>query len=212
MGFVIASERGNPQNNLANLEADFIAQGGKWEEFKISDLFKVDSSKKIFHANQIRTIYDTEQSDTYPYVVRSTLNNGIRGYISENAEFLNPANTLSFAQDTFSVFYQDKPYFTGNKVKILIPKFENFNKIKALFIVSIYQKALAHLTWGIGSTTESIQEIKIPLPTIDSKIAFDFMESYIKELEAQRIQELEAYLEVTGLNDYELNAQERERH
>ena len=108
------------------------------------------------------------------------------------------------------MFYQDKPYFTGNKVKILIPKFENFNKIKALFIVSIYQKALAHLTWGIGSTTESIQEIKIPLPTIDSKIAFDFMESYIKELEAQRIQELEAYLEVTGLNDYELNAQERE--
>lgn len=120
---------------------------------------------------------------------------------------------MSFAQDTFSVFYQEKPYFTGNKVKILTPKFEGFNKKLALFIVSIYQKALAHLTWGVGSTTESIQGIKIKLPiNKDGTIAFEFMENYIKELEAERIKELEAYLQVTGLKDYKLNTQERERH
>lgn len=118
---------------------------------------------------------------------------------------------MSFAQDTFSVFYQEKPYFTGNKVKILTPKFEGFNKKLALFIVSIYQKALAHLTWGVGSTTESIQGIKIKLPiNKDGTIAFEFMENYIRELEAERIRELEVYLEVTGLKDYKLNAQERE--
>lgn len=118
---------------------------------------------------------------------------------------------MSFAQDTFSVFYQEKPYFTGNKVKILTPKFEGFNKKLALFIVSIYQKALAHLTWGVGSTTESIQGIKIKLPiNKDGTIAFEFMENYIKELEAERIKELEAYLQVTGLKNYTLNAKEKE--
>ncbi|EFT0414233.1 N-6 DNA methylase [Campylobacter upsaliensis] len=40
------------------------------------------------------------------------------------------------------------------------------------------------------------------------QIAFSYMESYIKELEAERIQELEAYLKVTGLNDYTLTHKE----
>ena len=42
------------------------------------------------------------------------------------------------------------------------------------------------------------------------KIAFDYMESYIKALEAERLQELEAYLKVTGLNDYTLSQKEQE--
>lgn len=42
------------------------------------------------------------------------------------------------------------------------------------------------------------------------QIAFDYMESYIKALEAERLQELEAYLKVTGLNDYTLSQKEQE--
>lgn len=44
----------------------------------------------------------------------------------------------------------------------------------------------------------------------DYEIAFNYMESYIKELEAERLQELEAYLKVTGLNDYTLSQKEKE--
>ena len=48
-------------------------------------------------------------------------------------------------------------------------------------------------------------------PTMQGyKIAFNYMESYIKELEAERLQELEAYLKVTGLNDYTLSQKEKE--
>ncbi len=42
------------------------------------------------------------------------------------------------------------------------------------------------------------------------RIAFNYMESYIKELEAERLEELEAYLKVTGLNDYTLSQKEKE--
>ncbi|EAK3666300.1 SAM-dependent DNA methyltransferase [Campylobacter upsaliensis] len=44
----------------------------------------------------------------------------------------------------------------------------------------------------------------------DYEIAFNYMESYIKALEAERLQELEAYLKVTGLNDYTLSQKEKE--
>ena len=234
---------------LAKLEKDFKQNGGKWREFKLGELFEVSSSKKIFHANQI-TIYNDEIPNSYPYVVRSTRNNGVRGYLCENRKYLNPANTLSFAQDTFSVFYQEKPYFTGNKVKVLTPKFKPFTKIHALFFASIYQKVLETFTWGVGSTEDDIKDIVISLPVLPTpchteplgevssntesrffanaqskaslendkiniesnnyQIAFDYMESYIKELEAERLQELEAYLKVTGLNDYTLTQKEKE--
>ena len=118
----------------------------RWKKFKLKDLFEVCSSKKIFHTNTIENIYDFEKEGTYPYVVRSAVNNGIRGYIKENENYLNPANTLSFAQDTFSVFYQEKPYFTGNKIKVLIPKFKGLNKINALFIVANFKKLLVDFT------------------------------------------------------------------
>ncbi len=172
-------------------------------------MFSVKSSKKIFHANNIE-ILDNQVEKSYPYVVRSTRNNGIRGYIMENKEFLNPANTLSFAQDTFSVFYQEQAYFTGNKVKILIPKIKKFNRKIAIFMTSIYGKVLQDFTWGIGSTEDSIKDIIISLPVLpNGEIAFEYMESYIKELEAERLEELEAYLLTTGLKDYKLTEQEK---
>lgn len=85
----------------------------------MGDLFEISSSKKIFHSQEVK-INDTQKHYSYPYVVRSTINNGIRGYIEESDEYLNPKNTLTFAQDTFITFYQDQPYFTGNKVKVLL--------------------------------------------------------------------------------------------
>ncbi|WP_279041347.1 restriction endonuclease subunit S, partial [Campylobacter helveticus] len=160
----------------------------------------MSSSKKIFHANQI-TIYNDEIPNSYPYVVCSTRNNGVRGYLCENRKYLNPANTLSFAQDTFSVFYQEKPYFTGNKVKVLTPKFKPFTKIHALFFASIYQKVLETFTWGVGSTEDDIKDIVISLPVLpkaeskDYQIAFDFMESYIKAIEKQHIEKIYAFWE-----------------
>lgn len=164
-----------------------------WGEFKLSDLFSVNSSNKIFHANKIKEIYDIEQENTYPYVVRSAVNNGIRGYINENEKFLNPANTLSFAQDTFSVFYQEKPYFTGNKVKVLMPKFENFNKIIALFIVANYQKSLIDFSWGTSSTTSDIEDIMIGLPTKNNEPDWEFMENTIKSTQNKMTKIIKAY-------------------
>ncbi|WP_283491484.1 restriction endonuclease subunit S [Helicobacter pylori] len=186
----------------------------KWGEFRLGDLFEVLSSKKIYHANTIK-IHDTQIENSYPYVVRTATNNGIKGFIIDDPTFTNEKNTLSFAQDTFTVFYQKQPYFTGNKVKVLKPKFA-FKSPKILhFISAILQFILKPLTWGLGSTTESIAEFKFSLPlkptaktqTLED-IDCDFMEKFIAELEQCRLAELEAYLKATGLENTTLSSAE----
>ncbi|GAA7648677.1 restriction endonuclease subunit S [Helicobacter pylori] len=173
--------------------------GLTWQSFKLGDLFEVLSSKKIYHANTIK-IHDTQIENSYPYVVRAATNNGIKGFIIDDPIFANEKNTLSFAQDTFTVFYQKQPYFTGNKVKILKPKF-TFKSPKILhFISAILQFILKPLTWGLGSTTESIAEFKFSLPlkptanaqTLDD-IDFNFMHTLINALMKQTIQGVVQY-------------------
>lgn len=182
----------------------------EWGEFKLGELFEIISSKKIYHANQIKEIFNKQVSNSFPYIVRTTQNNGIRGYIIDNEIYANDANTLSFAQDTFSVFYQKQKYFTGNKVKILKAKFKNQNEKIMQYIAASFQKSLNTFSWGMGSTIESIFQIKIYLPlTPLGEINFEFMENFITELELEYIKELNAYLTVTGLKDYHLNTDEK---
>ena len=172
-------------------------------------MFSVTSSKKIYHANHINTIYDERVERSYPYVVRATTNNGIRGYIIENDNYLNDAQTLSFAQDTFTVFYQKEKYYTGNKVKVLKPIFAPVTEKLLRFIVACFQCSLQTLSWGTGSTVSSIEDIKVNMPTNNGEIDFDFMENFVAELESRRVAELESYLLATGLKDYTLTEEER---
>ena len=53
-----------------------------------------------------------------------------------------------------------------------------------------------------------VKDKNIQLPQKDGKIDFDFMDSFIAELEAERIAELSAYLTVSGLDNYDLSKEE----
>ncbi len=77
--------------------------------------------------------------------------------------------------------------------------------------MAICQKSLADFTWGKNSDVAELESFILTLPT-DSKgnLAFDFMESYIAELEAERVRELEAYLRATGLSNYTLTKKQKE--
>ncbi|MDL0079565.1 restriction endonuclease subunit S [Helicobacter zhangjianzhongii] len=238
---------------LRELEKDFKQNGGKWKSFKIGELFEINTPKKKFNANAIKF------NGKYPYVARGDSNNGIRGYIDEDEAFLNEANTISFGQDTATIFYQTSPYFTGDKIKIFTFKKGELDRYKANFLISVMKKAFINFSWGSSSfnvgnlknvcvllpvlptachtdlersereVSQNIESKKDFSPTAQNdkntksnfkaqtkptmqgyKIAFNYMESYIKELEAERLQELEAYLKVTGLNDYTLSQKEKD--
>ncbi|GAA8949266.1 restriction endonuclease subunit S [Helicobacter pylori] len=168
--------------------------GLRWQSFRLGDLFEVLPYKKRFDANKVN-IYASKTKDTYPYVVRTSLNNGIRGYLKENTNFLNAGNTISFGQDTATMFYQEKPYFTGDKIKILRCKNPNFNKINALFFITSLTKAFRNFSWGSASFSVSIIENQnISLPTNPhGKIDFHFMRTLINALMKQAIQGVAQY-------------------
>lgn len=194
---------------LEELKKEFEQNGGKWKEFKIGELFEVESSEKIFHANTLNEIFENQVENSYPYVVRSTQNNGIRGYIIEDVCFLNEGNSLSFAQDTFSVFYQQKKFFTGNKVKILRPKFI-LNHQNANFFVCSFNKVLSDFSWGVCSDVNFIKNLKLTLPATPAGTPdFSYMERYIGKLEQTCVSELAAYLRAAGLENYDLTAAEQ---
>jgi len=180
----------------------------KWGEFKLGDLFEVVSYKKCFDANKVAII----ENRGHPYIVRQSTENGRKGNIDEPIKYLNPGNTISFGQDTATMFYQEKPYFTGDKIKILRPKYAKFGKNNAQFFLSTMRKAFCSFAWGSSRfNVETLKKQMVSLPIKNNGyIDFDFMESFIAELEAERVAELSAYLTVSGLDNYELSNDEED--
>ena len=124
---------------------------------------------------------------------------------------MNEGNTISFGQDTATAFYQPKPYFTGDKIKVLKSKDKRFNKKNALFFTTAITKAFKMFSWGESKfdiQTLENQILHIPT-TINGDIDFEFIAEVVAELEAQRVAELETYLQVTGLRDYVLSDEEQ---
>ncbi|WP_273896776.1 restriction endonuclease subunit S [Helicobacter pylori] len=190
----LSSDEENALNVFNNSIGGNTPCGLTWQSFRLGDLFEVLPYKKRFDANKVN-IYASKTKDTYPYVVRTSLNNGIRGYLKENTNFLNAGNTISFGQDTATMFYQEKPYFTGDKIKILRCKNPNFNKINALFFITSLTKAFRNFSWGSASFSVSIIENQnISLPTNqDGGIDFNFMHTLINALMKQTIQGVVQY-------------------
>ncbi len=190
----LSSAEENALNVFNNSGGGNTPCGLTWQSFRLGDLFEVLPYKKRFDANKVN-IYASKNKDTYPYVVRTSLNNGIRGYLKENTNFLNAGNTISFGQDTATMFYQEKPYFTGDKIKILRCKNPNFNKINALFFITSLTKAFRNFSWGSASFSVSIIENQnISLPTTqDGGIDFNFMRTLINALMKQTIQGVAEY-------------------
>lgn len=162
----------------------------EWREFKLGELFDVQTYKKRFDANKI----DLLSNGGHPYVVRKSSDNGIKGYIQECTDYLNDGNTISFGQDTATSFYQEKPYFTGDKIKILKPKFKDFRKENALLFVTAITRSFSKFSWGNSSySIQIIKNQKLCLPIKNDKIDFDFIETFIKAISKLIIQDVVKY-------------------
>lgn len=168
---------------------DFQNGNIKWGEFKVVDLFDVKTSKKRFDANKVKVL-----QVGYPYVVRTALNNGIKGFLNENEKYLNLGNTISFGQDTATIFYQEKPYFTGDKIKILEPKHKFFGKKNAQFIITVMEQSFRAFSWGSYSFSEEViktQNIYIPIQK--EEINFEYMETLISAVQKLVIKDVVEY-------------------
>lgn len=180
----------------------------KWGEFKITQLFKPITVRRKIKSE------DVEEEGIYPAYSSDSENSGIIGYYSE-PEFICDSNNpvyVVFGDHTRTMSIVRKSFSVLDNIKVLRPHIENTNVL--LFIFSVWKKQIPNLGykrhWGIA------KECLLRLPAKNNKIDFDFMESFIAELEAVRVAELEtervaelsAYLTVSGLDNYELSNDE----
>ena len=160
-----------------------------WKEFTVGDLFDIHSTKKKFNA---KSLYFNGQ---YPYVARGQFLNGIRGYIDKDPQYLNPANTISFGQDTATMYYQPEPYFTGDKIQIfeLHDKYPELNEKIAQFLIACMHIAFSTYSWGAQSfAVTKLRKAKIKLPvTSTGDPDFNYMEKYIDKMQNRAIQNIE---------------------
>lgn len=147
----------------------------------------------------------------YDYVTRTSLNQGIlqtTGFV--NKENINPAGTWSLGLLQMDFFYRKKPWYAGQFVRKITPKIA-IRESSILFFSTLLNKQKPRLLSVLVRDVDKVfRSTKIQLPTHNDEIDFDFMESFIAELEAQRIAELSAYLKVSGFDNYELSGKELE--
>ena len=126
---------------------------------------------------------------------------------------LNCGNTITCSDTTVgaeTMFYQQNDFIGYSHIQHFVPKFKPFNKKIAEFLISSCRIATSNKYYDYGHkfNREEMNKTKIQLPIKDGKIDFDFMESFIAELEAQRVAELSAYLTISGFDNYELSVAE----
>ncbi|WP_428224404.1 restriction endonuclease subunit S [Flavobacterium sp.] len=155
-----------------------------------------------------------------PLISNSSTENGIMGF--SNLEPLNKGNTITCSDTTIgadTMFYQENDFIGYSHIQHLVPKFKPFNKAIASVIISVSRVATSkQYDYGNKFNRDAMNSTIIQLPTQNGEIDFEFMESFIAELEAQRIAELEAqriaeleaYLLATGLKDYQLTQEEEQ--
>lgn len=180
----------------------------EWGEFKLGDLFEINPTK--YYKLQNEEIIS--KNGKVPLVSNSSSDNGVMGF--SNLKANNKLNTISCSDTTLgadTMFYQEKDFIGYSHIQHLVPRFEPFNKAIANVIISACRVSTSkQYDYGNKFNREAMNKTKIQLPAKNGKIDFGFMESFIAELEADRIVKLEAYLLATGLKDYTLTAEEQQ--
>ena len=171
-------------------------------------MFEIEGTKSL-DSNAIDFV-----SDGINFIGRTFENNGIQGKIlKRDFEPNKPFTITATVIGNYKyVKYQKQPYYCSQNINKLTPKSvisKWDEKIAYFFVTNIQNFVSLYNGQQGGYKLDTIQNHIIQLPiTSTGEIDFDFMESFISELEEERISELNAYLEVTGLKDYTLTKEE----
>lgn len=147
----------------------------------------------------------------YPYFTRTVFNNGILGYVDYlDDEHLIKGNSLAVGMMGMRFFYMKHDFYAGQFTKTAFPIFDGFNESVALWFISWFNKSSTkYLGLLVRDFENAFNNTELIVPYKDGKVAVEYIESRIRELEESRIRELEAYLIAAGFEDCDLTQSER---
>lgn len=156
--------------------------------------------------------FSFNENGKYPYFTRTVFNNGIADYVDYvDEKHKIKGNCLAVGMIGMQFFYMQKDFYAGQFTKRAIPKSFSLNQRLATYFTSLLNKNEQVFKNVLVRDFERVfNKTKIQLPIKNGKIDFEFMESFIAELETERMAELDAYLLASGLKDYTLTAEEQQ--
>ena len=174
----------------------------KWGEFKYKEVFnRIEQGRRLKKDDQI--------DGTIPFVMSGTTNAGVVNYISNPvASFPKNAITIDIFGNTF---YRNYAFGAGDDTGVYWNDAIAYSSNAMLFFAVAMQKSMmGRFSYGKKLRSSQSEDFTMHLPvTDDGEIDFDFMDSFIAELEAERVAELAAYLKASGLDNYVLNEEEQ---
>lgn len=168
-------------------------------------MFEIKGNPQL---NKDKFIFREESK--FPYFTRTEFNNGILGnvdYLDEEHKITS--GCLAVGMIAMKFFYMEKDFYAGQFTKRAIPKlFALTPRLAAFFISTLNKNQKVFQNALVRDFVSIFNKTKVQLPIKNGEIDLAFMESFIEELESERIAELEAYLHAKGLKDYILTKKE----
>ena len=187
----------------------------KWGEYRMGDLFHRIKTKKLPYKADELPSYPKEQY-VLPCLTSSFNNQGLNYYAPRaGATVLKNVISLPSNSDVYRAYYQSRDFTVLSDAYAICWKYDarEISANQYLFMVMCINKVTDLPIYSYKNKLGGWNVVKdkyIKLPQKDGKIDFDFMDSFIAELEAERVAELSAYLAVSGLDNYELSKEEEQ--
>lgn len=192
----------------------------EFKNYKLEDIFTWQPQKEIDPLK----IYDlTVPSDIrYPFYGQATLNNGIISYLPLTRNVLNNVEgkpTILIHSNNQNIVYLETPFYLkdGHGATSVLQS-DVLNERIALYLITCIKKIITKkFSYDEKATKIALKNTVISLPVTEKgEIDYAYMESYICELEEERIRELEeerthkltSYLEASVVTSYYLTDDE----
>ena len=185
----------------------------KWGEYRIEDVLQWQRQKEI-DPLKLKELKDVTES-FYPFYGQATTNNGIISYHQLTNRVLNNKNgkpTILIHSNNQNIVYLETPFYLkdGHGATSVLQNVK-LNKLNQMFIIASIDKVIKNkYSYNTKATKIELKNTVISLPTKNGKVDFDFMESFIAELEAEHISKLDDYLIAVGIKDYALTDEEQQ--
>lgn len=116
-----------------------------------------------------------------PYVIRTTINNGVEKFVKKENYELNKGNLIIIGSESEKAFYQELSFLTGNNITQLYNN--QMNRDSTLFVATILNLESFKYSYGRTWNKTKIENacIKLPIDSSDNP-DWEYMEKYIKSL------------------------------
>lgn len=169
----LTTQNSHPQHSL-NIDS--------WQKFSVRDLFEVKYGINM----ELNACVLAEDGDcsAINFVARTEDNNGVSAKVYPvEGKIPQPAGIITCAGggSVLSTFLQEKPFYSGRDLYLLIPKY-SMGKAAKLFIITIIKANKYRYSYGRQANV-TLPYLELLLPTTsEGKPDFEFMENYIKSL------------------------------